>query len=184
MPDKIDSTAGNLAWANDNKTLFYATKDESLRMDKIWKHRLGDEEGKDPLVYNEEDVTFNTFVYKSKSRKYLVIGSESTLSDEYRLLDAGNPDGNFTIFQPRQPNLEYEIAHYNDRFYIRTNYQAINFRLMETCLDKTGIENWKEVIPHREDVLLEDFDVFKGFLAIQERKDGMKTLRIFNGSRP
>jgi oligopeptidase B len=182
LPDKIDSTAGNLAWANDNLTLFYATKDESLRMDKIWKHRLGGEEGKDPLVYDEEDVTFNTFVYKSKSRKYMVIGSESTLSDEYRLLDAGNPDGNFTIFQPRQPNLEYEIAHYNDRFYIRTNYKAINFRLMETSIDKTGIENWKEVIPHREDVLLEEFDVFKGFLAIQERKDGMKTLRIFNGS--
>jgi oligopeptidase B len=182
LPDKIDSTAGNLAWANDNKTLFYATKDESLRMDKIWKHRLGAEEGKDPLVYKEEDVTFNTYVYKSKSRKYMVIGCESTLSDECRLLDAGNPEGNFTVFQPRQADLKYQIAHYDDRFYIRTNYQAINFRLMETSLDKTGIANWKEVIPHREDVLLEDFDVFKGFLAIQERKDGMKTLRIFNGS--
>lgn len=182
LPDKIDGTAGNLAWANDNKTLFYATKDESLRVNRIWKHRLGVEKEIDPIVFNEEDVTFNTFVYKSKSRKYMVIGSESTLSDEYRLLDANNPDGNFTIFQPRQPNLEYEIAHYNDRFYIRTNYHAINFRLMETSRDKTGIENWKEVIPHREDVLLEDFDVFKDFLAIQERKDGMKTLRIYNGS--
>jgi oligopeptidase B len=182
LPDKIDSTAGNLAWANDNRTLFYATKDESLRMDKIWKHRLGGKAGGDFLVYNEADVTYNTFVYKTKSRKYLVIGSESTLSDEYRFLDAGNPDGNFTLFQQRQPNLEYDIAHYNDRFYIRTNYKATNFRLMETSPDKTGIENWKEVIPHREDVLLEEFDVFKDFLAIQERKDGMKTLRIFNGS--
>lgn len=182
LPDKIDSTAGNLAWAGDNRTLFYATKDESLRMDKIWKHRLGGEAGKDHLVYNEGDVTFETFVYKTKSRKYLVIGSESTLSDEYRLLDAGNPDGVFAIFQPRQPNLEYDIAHSDDRFYIRTNYKAVNFRLMETPRDKTGIENWKEVIPHREDVLLEEFDVFNGFLAIQERKDGMKTLRIFNGS--
>jgi oligopeptidase B len=182
LPDRISNTSGNLAWANDNQTLFYATKDESLRMDKIWKHRLGDSDGKDPLVYKEEDATFNTYVYKSKSRKYMVIGSESTLSDEYRLLDAGHPDGNFVVFQPRQANLEYDIAHYNERFYIRTNYQAMNFRLMETPLDKTGIENWKEVIAHREDVLLEEFDVFNGFLAIQERKDGMKTLRIFNGS--
>jgi oligopeptidase B len=182
LPDKIDGTAGNLAWAGDNKTLFYATKDESLRMDKIWKHRLGGETGKDQLVYNEGDDTFETFVYKTKSRKYLVIASESTLSDEYRLLDAGNPDGEFTIFQLRQPNLEYEIAHSDNRFYIRTNYKAVNFRLMETSTDKTGLENWKEVIPHREDVLLEEFDVFNGFLAIQERKDGMKTLRIFNGS--
>jgi oligopeptidase B len=182
LPDKIDSTAGNLAWAGDNKTLFYSTKDESLRMDKIWKHYLGEENAKDHLVYNEADVTFETFVFKTKSRKYLVIGSESTLSDEYRLLDAGHPEGEFAIFQKRQPNLEYEIAHSDDRFYIRTNYNAVNFRLMETPTDKTGIENWKEVIPAREDVLLEDFDVFKGFLAIQERIDGMKTIRIYNGS--
>ena len=182
LPDKISNTAGNLAWANDNKTLFYATKDESLRMNKIWKHRLNDAEGQDPVVYNEEAVTYETFVYKSKSRKFMFIGSESTLSDEYRILDAGNPDGSFLVFQPRQANLKYSIAHSNDRFYIRTNLEAINFRLMETSLGKTGIENWKEVIPHREDVLLEDFDVFKGFLAIQERKNGMKTLRIFNGS--
>lgn len=182
LPDKIEGTAGNLAWAGDNRTLFYATKDESLRMDKILKHRLGEESEKDQLVYNEEDVTFETFVYKTKSRKFLVIGSESTLSDEYRLLDAGDPDGVFTIFQPRQPNLEYEFAHSEDRFYIRTNYRAVNFRLMETAVGKTGLENWKEVIPHREDVLLGEFDVFAGFMAIQERKEGLKTLRIFNGS--
>jgi oligopeptidase B len=182
LPDIISNTSGNLAWANDNKTLFYSTKDESLRADKIWKHRLGDEEGENLLVYNEKDATYNTFIYKSKSRKYLIIGSSSTLSDEYRFLDAETPDGEFTVFQPRQKGLEYSIAHYNDRFYIRTNYQAVNFRLMESSIEKTGLENWKEVIPHREDVLLEDFDVFNGFLAIQERKNGMKTLRIFNGS--
>jgi oligopeptidase B len=182
LPDKISNTSNNLTWANDNKTLFYTTKDESLRSDKIWKHRLGDEEGKDSQVYQEEDVTYNTYIYKSKSRKYLVIGSGSTLSDEYRILNAGNPDGEFILFQQRQKGLEYSIAHYNDRFYIRTNYEAVNFRLMEAPEGKTGIENWKEVIAHRDDVLLEDFDVFTGFLAIQERKDGMKTIRIFNGT--
>jgi len=182
LPDIITNTGGNLAWANDNKTLFYATKDESLRSEKIWKHRLGGNNGKKLLVYHEQDATFSTYIYKSKSRKYLVIGSGSTLSDEYRILEAGTPDGQFVIFQPRQRGLEYSIAHYNDRFYIRTNHNAVNFRLMETAIDKTGMENWKEVIAHREDVLLEDFDVFNGYLAIQERKDGMKTLRIFNGS--
>jgi oligopeptidase B len=182
LQDKISNTSGNLCWANDNKTLFYSTKDESLRTDKIWKYRLGNEEIANTLVYHETDVTYNTFIYKCKSRKYLIIGSGSTLTDEYRFLDAGNPDGQFTIFQPRQKGLEYSIAHYEDRFYIRTNDKAVNFKLMETPETKTGIENWKEVIAHREDVLLEDFDVFRGFLAIQERKAGMKTLRIFNGA--
>jgi oligopeptidase B len=181
LADEIINTSGNLTWANDNLTLFYSTKDESLRSDKIWKHRIGDGDG-NVLVFNETDATYRTFIYKSKSRKYLIIGSSSTLSDEYRFLDAANPDGQFTIFQPRQRGLEYSIAHYEDRFYIRTNDKAVNFKLMETPEHKTGIENWKEVIAHREDVLLEDFDVFKGYLAIQERKDGMKTLRIFNGS--
>ncbi len=182
LPDKIGNASGNLTWANDNRTLFYSTKDESLRVDKIWKHRLGEDDGKNQMVYNEGDPTYNTFIYKSKSRKFLIIGSSSTLSDEYRFLDAGNPEGEFNVFQPRQRGLEYSIAHYNDRFYIRTNYHAVNFRLMETPVDKTGLENWKEVIPHRDDVLLEDFDVFNGYLAIQERKNGMKTIRIFNGS--
>lgn len=181
LPDKISNTSGNLAWANDNKTLFYSTKDESLRTDKIWKHRLGDDQSSNALVYNESDVTFSTFIFKSKSRKYLIIGSGSTLSDEYRILEADRPDDAFRIFQERQKGLEYSIAHVGDRFYIRTNDQAVNFRLMETAENLTSKENWKEVIAHREDVLLEDFDVFKDFLAIQERKDGMKTLRIFNG---
>jgi oligopeptidase B len=180
LPDVIPNTAGNLVWANDNKTLFYSTKDESLRSDKIWKHRLGETRDDDSLVYHEEDATFRTYIYKTKSREYLVIGSGSTLSDEYRIMDASKPDEQFSVFQSRQRGLEYSISHYHDRFYIRTNHEAVNFRLMETPADKTGLENWKEVIAHRDDVLLEDFDVFNGFLAIQERRNGMKTIRIFN----
>ena len=170
--DRITNTSGNLTWANDNKTLFYSTKDETLRSDKIWKHCLGDGEGSDMLVYQETDATFSTFITKSKSRKYLIIGSGSTLSDEYRILEADNPGGQFRVFQERIKGLEYSIAHVDDRFYIRTNDQAVNFRLMVTPEGKTNRENWKEVIPHREDVLLEDFDVFKDFLAIQERRRG------------
>lgn len=180
LDEKISNTSANMAWANDNLTLFYTTKDESLRSDKIWKHRLG-KATEDGLVFYESDETYSTYIYKSKSRKYLVIGSGSTMSDEYRILDASDPDEEFRIFQPRIRGLEYSIAHYQDKFYIKTNDKAVNFRLMETPEHLTGIENWKEVIGHREDVLLEDFDVFHGFLAIQERKEGMKTLRIFNG---
>jgi oligopeptidase B len=181
LPETISNTGSNLTWANDNNTLFYSTKDVSLRSDKIWKHKLGGAEGSDILVFHEEDSTFGTFIYKSKTRKYLVIGSSSTLSDEYRYLEADNPDGIFTIFQPRQNGLEYSIAHSGDSFYIRTNHEAVNFRLMEARLNKTGLESWKEVIAHRDDVLLEDFDVFNGFLVLQERIEGMKTLRIYNG---
>lgn len=180
LPDRIGNTSGNIAWAGDNLTLFYSTKDESLRPDKIWKHKLGTQA--EQLVYQENDATFDTFVYRSKSKKFMIIGANSTMTDEYRYLDAFRPDGEFIVFQPRTRGLEYSIAHYEDRFYIRTNDHAVNFRLMEAPVGKTGIENWKEVIPHRDDVLLEDFDVFKGFLAIQERKNGLETLRIFNGT--
>jgi oligopeptidase B len=180
--DKISNTSGSMVWANDNRTLFYSTKDDSLRSDKIWKYRLGDEEGQCKLVFDETDPAYNTYIHKSKSRKYLLIGSSSTLSDECRYLEADSPDGQFVVFQARTKGLEYNIEHYKDIFYVRTNDKAVNFRLMETPENETEIENWKEVIAHREDVLLEDFDVFNGFLAIQERKAGMKTLRIFNGS--
>lgn len=182
MTDLIRNTSGNLCWASDNKTLFYSTKDESLRTDKIWRHTLGTDQAADVLVYQESDATFGTYVYKSKSREYIIIGCESTLTDEFRIIKSHEPAGQMRVFQPRQRDLKYEIAHYNDRFYIRTNYQARNFRLMETPVANTSLENWKEVIPHREDVLMEGFDVFRNFLAIQERKEGMRTLRIFNGS--
>ncbi|MCI0470564.1 MAG: S9 family peptidase, partial [Candidatus Aminicenantes bacterium] len=176
--DEIPDTSGGAAWANDNKTVFYTVKDETLRPYKIFKHRLGDAVNLDTEIYHETDNTFNAYVYKTKSKKYLVIGSESTLSSEYRFLDADNPDGAFKIIQPREQNLEYSIDHYNDKFYIRTNYQAKNFRLIETAIDKTTKENWQEVIAHREDVFLDSFEVFKDFLVLSERKLGLIQLRI------
>lgn len=178
LSDEIPNTTGRAAWANDNKTVFYATKDETLRPYKIMKHVLGTNVSEDKEVFHEKDVTFNTFVRKSKSRKYLLIGSYHTLSSEFRFLDANNPDGKFKIIQPREKDLEYSVAHYKDKFYIRTNYKAKNFRLMETPITKTSKDNWKEVIPHREDILLQDFEVFKDFLVVNERKDGLPHLRI------
>lgn len=178
LSDSIPNTSGRAAWANDNKTVFYALKDETLRPFKIFKHTLGTDVSKDREVFHEKDVTFEAYVYKTKSKGYIFIASESTLSSEYRYLDADNPDGQFKIIQPREKDLEYSVDHYKDRFYIQTNYEAKNFRLMEAPLDKTTKENWKEVIPHRSDVLLQGFEVFKDFLVLSERKNGLTQLRI------
>jgi len=179
LPDKIPITSGRAAWANDNKTVFYILKDEeTLRSYKILKHVLGTDPSSDKEIFEEKDVTFSTYVYKSKSKKYLIIGSSHTLSDEYRFLDANRPDGKFKIIQPREKDLLYDVVHYKDKFYIRTNYKGKNFRLMATPVNKTTKGNWKEIIPHRDDVLLQDFDIFKDFLVVNERKNGLPNLRI------
>lgn len=179
LPDKIPVTSGRAAWTNDNKTVFYTLKDEeTLRSYKILRHVLGTDPSSDKEIFEEKDVTFSAWVYKSKSKKYLIIGSSHTLSDEYRFLDAGNPDGKFKIIQPREKDLLYDVDHYKDKFYIRTNYKAKNFRLMATPVNKTTKGNWKEVIPHRDDVLLQGFEVFKDFLVVNERKNGLPNLRI------
>jgi oligopeptidase B len=177
-PQSIPNTSGNMAWANDNKTLFYSIKDEALRPHKIMKHELGTDASADETVYHEEDATFNTFVYKTKSEEFLVIGSMSTVSAEFRFIPAGNPSAEFKIIQPRQRDLLYSVDHFGPHFYLRTNHKAINFRLMRSPVDKPGIEHWTEVIPHREDVLLEDFNVFSEYLAVSERKEGLIQLRV------
>ena len=178
--EKIKNTTGDAVWANDNKTVFYTVKDKTLRSYKIFKHILGTAVKDDQLVFHESDPVYSTYIYKTKSEKYLVIGSESTLSSEYRILDANNPEGAFAIFQPRQEKLEYSIDHQGERFLILTNDKAKNFRLMETPEHKTGIENWKEIIANRDDVLLEDVDVFNDFFVLTERKNGLQKLRVFD----
>lgn len=178
LEDHIPNTTGGAVWANDNQHIFYAVKDETLRPVKIYRHRLGTSSEDDVLVYEEMDDTFSAFVYKTKSKDYIVIGAYQTLSQEYRVLDANNPTGKFRIIQPRERGLEYDITHFEDKFYIRTNLDAQNFRLMETPVDATTKENWKEVIAHRKDVLLEGMDVFKNYLVLSERKGGITQLRV------
>ncbi|WGD34416.1 S9 family peptidase [Olleya sp. YS] len=180
--DKIENTSGSSTWANDNKTLFYSKKDKvTLRSDKIYKHQLNTNEKEDVLVFHEKDETFNTYVYKSKSKKYLVIGSSSTLTTEYRILEADKPDGNFRIFNKRTRDLEYSIAHFNDSFYIITNKDgATNFKLQKTSVNNTSVENWKDVISHRADVLLEDIEIFENYLVLNERQNGLNKLRIIS----
>lgn len=179
-PERIPLTTGSATWGSDNKTLFYTRKDEkTLRADRIFRHTLGTDPKKDELVFEEKDDTFGTYVYKTKSRKYIIIGSYSTLTSEYRILKADNPTGGFKVFQPRERGLEYSISHYGNDFYVLTNKdKALNFKLMKTPEDKTAKENWVDMIPHREDVLLEDIDIFKDYLVVSERTNGLTQIRI------
>jgi len=178
LSDKVENTTGSSVWADDNKTIFYSKQDDvTLRSDKIFKHRLGGQE--DILVYNEEDETFGAYVYKSKSKKYIIIASYSTLTTEFRTLKANDPDGEFKIFSPRTRGLEYGIAHYENDFYVLTNKDgATNFKLMKVAEGNTSSENWKEFIPHRADVLLEGMDIFKEYYVLSERKKGLNELKI------
>ncbi|RTY94892.1 S9 family peptidase [Flavobacterium sp. GT3R68] len=180
LDDVIENITGTSVWANDNKTIFYSTQDAiTLRSDKIFKHKLGSDPKEDVLVYFEKDETFNIEIAKSKSRKYLAIEAGSTLTTEYRILEADNPDGEFRMFQKRVRGLEYSINHYGDSFYIMTNKdKAENFKLMKTSIEATSKENWVEVIGHREDVLLEDIEIFRDFLVVEERTNGLNKIRI------
>lgn len=176
----IENTTGGSTWANDNETLFYTRKDEqTLRSNQIFKHKLGTSSESDQLVFQEDDETFISFVYKTKSKQFIVIGSTSTMSDEYRFVNADTPDNEFSIFAERKRGVEYSIDHFEDYFYITTNINgATNFKLMKTPIDKTSSAHWIEVIPHREDVLLEGIDIFKDFLVTSERYNGLNRIRI------
>jgi oligopeptidase B len=178
--DKIENTSGDSTWANDNSTLFYTRQDEkTLRSDKVYKHKLNTDAANDSLVYFEKDDTFSVEVTKEKSKKYIVISSSSTMTTEFRILPADQPDGEFKVFQKRVRGLEYDIAHFEDHFYVLTNKDdATNFKLMKTPELATTKENWVDLIPHREDVLIEDIDIFSHFLVVTERFNGLNTIRI------
>ena len=180
LKDQIKNTSEAGTWANDNKTVFYSRQDKvTLRSDKIFKHKLGSDSADDIIVYHEKDDTFNVEVSKEKSRKYIIISSSSTLTTESRILLADNPNGKFKVFQKRVRGLEYDISHFGESFYIVTNKdKATNFKLMKTSEDLTSKENWTEVIAHREDVLLEDIEIFKSFLVVEERSNGLNKIRI------
>lgn len=181
LTESIPNTEGYSVWANDNKTMYYVKKDDvTLRSYQIHRHELG--QPSDYLVYQENDETFSVFVTKSKSGKFLFIGSSSTLSDEYRFLDADKPNGEFKVIQPREKGLEYGVSHYGDFFYIRTNLNAQNFKLVKTPVNKTSKENWKDVIAHDENSYFEGVEIFKDFLVAEERRDGLSKIRIIKWS--
>jgi oligopeptidase B len=178
-PDVIPNVTSDMAWANDNRTLFYAKQDSvTLRSYRIYRHVLGTPVSDDVLVYEEPDDTFDCGVLKTKSKRYLMIASYQTLSSEWRYLDADNPAGQFTILQPRERDHEYGVDHLGEKFYIRTNWQAENFRLMEAPVTSPGKEHWTELIPHRPDVLIENFELFDDYLVVSERQAGLTKFHV------
>ena len=186
LKDEIINTSGTFAWASDNYTLFYTNRDtQTLRNDKIFKHKIGDALVNDKLVFHETDETFYTNVSKSKSNKFIIISSSSTLTSEFQFLLSDKPDDQFTLFNKRERGVEYSISHFEDHFYIITNKDdAFNYKLLRTELKNTSSENWIEVIGHRENVLIEGIDIFKDFLVVSERFNGLNRINIkpWNGS--
>ncbi len=179
LADTMTGVTGNMAWANDNQTLFYSKQDPAtLRSHQICRHALGDDPSNDVLVDEEEDETFSTAVFKTKSKRYVMIASQQTVSSEYRYIGADHPTEEFTVFLPRARNHEYDVEHDQDWFYILTNWQAKNFRLMKTSVEQTDQAHWQEVIPHRDDVLLESFELFRDYLVLEERQHGLTNLRV------
>lgn len=192
LDDVIPGVTGNMAWAADNRTLFYSRQDpNTLRSYRILRHVLGTAAADDEVVFEEADEEFGTYVYRTKSREYIIVGSAQTLSNEYRILSADDPQGEFRVFLPRQREHEHSIDHFGDYFYVRTNSgahdgatsqasapRAKNFRLVRTPVDRTAPEHWQEVIPHRDDVLLQGFEIFSDHLVISERRDGLMRLRV------
>jgi oligopeptidase B len=182
-PENITNVdGGNIAWAADNKTVFYIKKDVTTLLGyQIWRHELGTDPAKDVMVFEEKDNRFYIGVYRTKSKKYIAIySSMNQVSSEYRLLEAAHPTGTFKVFEPRKENFQYYLEHFNNKFYVRTDWNAPNFRLMETPEAKTGTANWKEVIPHRKDVYISNLLVFKNHLVLAEMKDALNQLRVIN----
>ena len=177
--DAIPLTTGGATWANDNKTLFYTKKDpQTLRSHRIYRHTLGTPAAGDVLVFEEKDETFSCGVGKTKSDQYLMISSYSTVSTEWRFLDANQPTGTWKVIQPRERDLEYSVSHYGEHFYISTNRDAKNFKLVRTPVTATTYDHWEDVLPHREETLLEAIEIFKDHLVIEERTAGLTQIRV------
>lgn len=177
--ENIPDTTGNVVWANDNKNLFYVKQDtETLRWDRVLRHELGG--SKDREVYFEADETFAVGLFKSITEKYLFLRSGATLSTEYRVIDADKPYAEPRIFHPRQPNLEYDVADGGDVFYVINNADAKNFKLSACPADRTGMANWTDVIPHREDTFLEEMEVFDKWLVLKEQQNALPRLHAIS----
>lgn len=181
FPEAITNTSGGAVWANDNKTIYYTSNNEkTLLSEKIKRHTLGTDPSKDVVVYEELDKSNYIGVSKSKNNRYIMISSEATLSSEILLADASKPDATFKSFQPRLKDVLYNVIPLENEFLILTNKDAVNFRLMRCPIENTSADQWTDVIPHREDVLIESVEEFKDFLVVEERKEGLIQFRIIN----
>lgn len=179
LPDQIPNTTGKAVWANDNQHIFYIRKDKNLRAFQVYRHKIGTDSSEDVLVFDEKNEAFDVNIFKTKSLEYIFIASSSTISDEHRFIPAADVFAEWKVVQQRADGLEYSVEHYEDEFYIITNADgATNFKLVKTKVGKCGIENWEDVIPHRENILLEGFEIFKNYLVLEERNQGLLQIRI------
>jgi oligopeptidase B len=182
LPERVER-AGSIVWAADNKTLFYTVEDEEQkRQYQLFRHVLGAPHSEDALVYEETDERFNIGAGRTRDREYIVLEAASHTTSEERFLPSATPEADFTLVEPRHDNIEYYIDHRDGLFYIRTNDQGRNFRLVTAAVDNPGIENWTEVIPHRADVMLEEIDLFSGFYVACERTNGLQHLQVLRFS--
>lgn len=183
LPDQLINTTGKAVWSNDNRFVFYVKNAKNLRAYKVFRHQMGTHQSQDIEVFHEKNSAFEVSIEKTKSQKYIFINSGSTLSEETRFLDADNISSEWKIIQKRKPGLEYSVDEYNGEFYIITNAgNSTNFKLVKTPIDSPEIQYWQEIIPHRREVLLEGFEVFKNFLVLEERINGLQHLRIINNT--
>ncbi|MDO5616198.1 MAG: S9 family peptidase, partial [Cruoricaptor ignavus] len=181
LSDQIKNTTGKAVWANDNQHIFYIRKDKNLRAYKVFRHKLGTDAKDDVLVFHEKDEAFDVNVYKTKSLEYIFIGTSSTVADEHHFIPSNNVFAEWKTLQPRKEDLEYSVEHFENEFYIITNADgATNFKLVKTTVQNPEMEYWEEIIPHREDVLLEGFEIFKDYLVLEERKEGLLQIKIIN----
>ena len=179
--DAVTDTEGDPVWANDNKTIFYTAKNPvTLLSEKIKKHILGNDAKLDELVYEEKDPSNYIGVSKTKSDKYILITSQATVSSEIKWIDAGKPGDAFAVFQPRIKDVLYDVDHASDKFYIRTNLHAKNFKIVTCGEDKKDTTNWKDLIPHNDSILIQGFELFKNFMAVSERKGGLTQMHIIH----
>jgi oligopeptidase B len=179
LPDVIENVEAAIAWADDNRTLLYVEKDPvTLLGRRVRRHELGST-GEDPIVYEELDESFDLTVERSKSEHYLMIASESTTSSEWRYARADDPTFDFKVVLPREQDHEYQVDHLDDRFVIRTNWQALNFRIVEVPVAQAADRaSWRDVVPHDPDVFIQDFEIFRSFLAVSERSGGLMNIRV------
>ena len=178
LAEIIEDTYYSFSWGNDNRTVFYTRIDAAHRPDRLFRHELGTDPSDDVLVFQEKDDAFFMWVHKTRSGRYILMGLESNVTSEFRYLDADNPSGEFRMVEPRKQDVEYDVEHQGDRFYIRTNQDAVNFKLMSAPVTDPSAQNWEEVIPHDDDVMITGIDAFADFLAISQRIGGLPVVTI------
>lgn len=183
LNDSVDNVTGSCVWAGDSKTVFFTRKDpQTLRAYLVVRHELLTPPEEDVIVFEESDEEFSCGVRRSRSRDFIFIVSNQTLSTEVRFLSTNDPEGEFQVFLPRRADHEYSVDHLGDQFFIYSNENAPNFRLFTTSADRLNREDWIERIPHREDVFLQDYELFEDFLVLSERRKGLVHLRVLGAN--